>query len=162
MNPFLDEVYAIKYWNKKDKKYQLNIITSYEVYLSKASASGLSDGHEVECYKMKDIETGLYELYATATIYRKDRSRPTKATVKLSEYSTGKNLWLSKPEPMLKKVALSHGYRQAYPEFMKGIPYTHAEMSEVIDRSEESIKLKNQEIERYKHKRQCTIKHMKL
>ena len=145
LNPFLNEIYAVPHFNKKYNTYTVTPVVSYDVYLSRASLSGVLDGHEIEITKAFDDETKRFETYATCTVWRKDRSRPTKATVKLSEYTTNKSLWLTKPETMLKKVAMSHAYRHAFPEFLKGVPYTRDEMTDIetVDISQiESDKVK--------------------
>ena len=50
------------------------------------------------------------------------------ATVYLSEYSTGKNQWLTRPKTMLSKVAEMHALRMAFPEELSKA-YVEEEMS---------------------------------
>ena len=50
-----------------------------------------------------------------AKLYRKDRARASYEEVKLSEYNTGKSLWAAKPSTMIRKVALVHALREAFP-----------------------------------------------
>jgi len=50
-----------------------------------------------------------------AKVYRKDRTRASYEEVKLSEYNTGKSLWAAKPATMIRKVALVHALREAFP-----------------------------------------------
>lgn len=60
------------------------------------------------------------------------------ATVYFDEYSTGKNLWNSKPRTMIAKVAESHALRMACPEELSQV-YTEDEFSKEagdFDRSE--------------------------
>lgn len=54
------------------------------------------------------------------------------ATVYFDEYSTGKNLWNSKPRTMLAKVAESHAMRMACPEELSQT-YTVEEMEKETD-----------------------------
>jgi copper chaperone CopZ len=54
------------------------------------------------------------------------------ATVFFSEYSTGRNLWLSKPKTMIAKVAEMHSLRSAFPEEMAQA-YTEEEMQKEIE-----------------------------
>lgn len=55
------------------------------------------------------------------------------ATVFFDEYTTGKNLWNSKPRTMLAKVCLSHVYRMACPEEMSQV-YTAEEFDKEADK----------------------------
>ena len=50
-----------------------------------------------------------------AKVYRKDRTRASYEEVKLSEYDTGKSLWSGKKATMIRKVALVHALREAFP-----------------------------------------------
>ena len=50
-----------------------------------------------------------------AKVYRKDRTRASYEEVKLSEYDTGKSLWNGKKATMIRKVALVHALREAFP-----------------------------------------------
>lgn len=50
-----------------------------------------------------------------AKVYRKDRTRPSYEEVKLTEYDTGKSLWKGKKATMIRKVALVHALREAFP-----------------------------------------------
>ena len=67
-----------------------------------------------------------------AKVYRKDRSRPNYEEVKLSEYNTGKSLWASKPATMIRKVALVHALREAFPSTY-GLTYDESEISVEVD-----------------------------
>lgn len=53
------------------------------------------------------------------------------ATVYFSEYTTGKNLWLSKPRTMISKVAEMHALRKACPEEL-GQAYVEEEMQPIV------------------------------
>jgi hypothetical protein len=54
------------------------------------------------------------DLVGWCRVYRKDMSRPFEVEVSLSEYSTGKNLWQTKPKTMIVKVAEAHALRRAF------------------------------------------------
>lgn len=69
------------------------------------------------------------------------------ATVFFDEYSTGKNLWASKPRTMIAKVAESHALRMACPEEMAQI-YVEEEMEKEVA----PVELPPVAIEEYKKK----------
>jgi len=58
---------------------------------------------------------------ATASVKRKDTQAPITATVRLSEYNKGMALWKDIPETMIKKVALTHALRLAFPNELGGV-----------------------------------------
>lgn len=122
LNPFKHEIYGIGYNGKDGRSF--NIIVGYEVYLKRAERSGKLDGYEVK------IEGSGDNLKAVCTIFRKDWTRPFVHEVYLSEYSTGKSLWASKPKTMLKKVAMAQGFRLCFPDELGGMPYTSDELGE--------------------------------
>ena len=77
-------------------------------FLAIAHRSGKFDGMESGTRKDGD------DLIGWCRVYRKDMSRPFEVEVSLSEYSTGKNLWQTKPKTMIIKVAESHALRRAF------------------------------------------------
>ena len=121
LNPFKREIYAVKYGDN------FNVIVGYETYLKRAEEFPSYDGYETE------IRGTGKDMSCTCTVYRKDRNHPTRHTVYLSEYSTGKSLWVSKPRMMLEKVALSTALRRAFPLEFGGMPYTSEEMGNLSD-----------------------------
>ena len=52
------------------------------------------------------------------TVHRKDRAITKR--VSLSEYSTGKSLWATKPGTMIEKVAITQAHRDAFPSIFAG------------------------------------------
>lgn len=121
LNPFKREIYAVKYGDN------FNVIVGYETYLKRAEEFPQYDGYETKIFgEGKDMG-------CTCTVYRKDRNHPTTHTVYLSEYSSGKSLWVSKPRMMLEKVALSTALRRAFPLEFGGMPYTSEEMGNLSD-----------------------------
>lgn len=117
LNPFKREIYAIPYADK------FNIIVGYEVYLKRAERSGKLDGWEVST--SGSIADGT--LASTVTIYRKDWRMPFKHSAYLSEFNGKSPLWQKSPTFMLEKVAISQGFRMAFPDELGGIPYTEEE-----------------------------------
>jgi phage recombination protein Bet len=128
LNPFNREIYAVAYGSN------FNIITGYEVYLKRASESGLLDGWDCK------TEGEGKNLKAVCTIYRKDWNRSFVHEVLFSEYNTGKSLWQGKPITMIKKVAIAQAFRLAFPNEVGGLPYT----SDEID-TEYKAELKSEE-----------------
>ena len=126
LNPFKREIYAVKFGSK------CNILVGYEVYLKRAERSGKLDGWQV-------VESGAKDtLKATITIYRKDWSKPFIHEVYFNEYCQQTQIWRQKPKTMLKKVAMSQGFRLAFPEDLGGMPYSEEEMPS-NDKDEGSI-----------------------
>lgn len=121
LNPIKREVYFIKYGNNP-----MMVVTGYEVYLKRAEASGQYDGMELT--SDGNIKDG--SLKACIKVYRKDWTRPLVHEVYYSEYvqnkadGTPNKFWKEKPVTMIKKVAVSQGFRMAFPEQLQGLPYT--------------------------------------
>lgn len=131
LNPFKREIYAVGYGDN------WNIITGFEVYLKRAERTGLLDGWETE--ETGNVNDGT--LKSTITIYRKDRSKPFKHTVRYIEavnYTFDKQtkekrpnqVWEKMPFYMTKKVAMAQGFRLCFPDELAGMPYTADEINE--------------------------------
>ena len=121
LNPFKREIYATTYRNK-DGHTVMSIVTGYEVYLKRAEANPNYNGFETK------FDLVNKEMCCTCKVYRKDRTMPVSSTVWMSEYSTGRNLWVSKPRMMLEKVAIATAFRRAFPCDFGGMPYTNDEL----------------------------------
>lgn len=125
LNPFKREIHISKYGDKA------SIITGYEVYIKRAERTGLLDGWE--CVTTGSVQEG--NLKAVLTIYRKDRSRPFIWEADYNEFvqktSSGNvtQFW-QKASFMIKKVALSQGFRLCFSDELGGMPYTREEMPE--------------------------------
>lgn len=127
LNPFKREIYAIPYGN------DFNIIVGFEVYLKRAERSGKLSGWKVW------TEGEGNNIKAVIEIHRSDFSFPFIHEVYLSEYSTGKALWAKSPKTMIKKVAMSQGFRLCFPDELGGIPYTSEELDDVSQLSSAAI-----------------------
>ena len=123
LNPFKREIYATTYRNK-DGQTVMSIVTGYEVYLKRAEANPNYNGFET------NFQVVNGEMGCTCKVYRKDRTMPVTSTVWMSEYSTGRSLWASKPRMMLEKVAIATAFRRAFPCDFGGMPYTTDELPE--------------------------------
>ncbi len=140
LDPLNQEVYFVPF------RGSVKLITSYLVYIRKAEETGRLNGFRVDLgydEKMGD--------YAEVTIYRKDWEHPfvwrvymeeAKPRFKISEESP----WYRMPYFMLKKVAISQGFRICFPELRK-LPYEEAEVPEIVEKEEKEVKTK--EIEKW-------------
>jgi len=104
LDPFAKQIWAVKYGNNPAA-----IFCGRDGFLAIAHRSGQFDGM---ASGTRYDEEG--ELVGWCKVYRKDMSHPFEVEVSLSEYSTGKNLWQTKPETMIVKVAESHALRRAF------------------------------------------------
>lgn len=139
LNPLAGDCYMVTYDSKDGAKS--SVITSKDYFVRTACKQPDYDGLEAGIVVAnKDGELIYREgsLYGKETerlvggyavVYSKTRSHPSRAVVSLSEYSTGRNLWASKPATMIRKVALVQAIREAYPEQFGGV-YDNAEMPE--------------------------------
>lgn len=126
LNPFTKEAYLIHYDNKNGDTAS-TIVLGKTCYMKMAEAHPQYDGFEAGVivfipevgeiihregsivYKGEELVGGW------AKTYRKDRSRPFYEEVNFSEYDTKKSLWVTKPATMIRKVALFHTLREAFP-----------------------------------------------
>ena len=56
-----------------------------------------------------------------AKVYKKGRDNPSEARVSLSEYTTGRSTWNTKPCTMIRKVAIVQAIREAFPKDFAGM-----------------------------------------
>ena len=103
LDPFARQIWLVKYGDNPAQ-----IFCGRDGYLAIAHRSGQFDGIQ----SGSRVEDG--ELIGWCRVHRKDMKYPFVAEVKLSEYSTGKNLWKDKPETMIQKVAEAHALRRAF------------------------------------------------
>nr|UWF84633.1 MAG: RecT family protein [Bacteriophage sp.] len=126
LNPFTKEAYLIHYDNKNADTAS-TIVLGKNCYLQMAERNPAYDGFEAGVVV---LDTAVGELIhregslvfdgeellgGWAKVYRKDRTRASYEEVKLSEYDTGKSLWNGKKATMIRKVALVHALREAFP-----------------------------------------------
>ena len=100
-------IYAIPF------KESYSLVTSIDWARKIGMRSGVV-GKSAPVYTMEDkkIESCSITIKRKVSDYVGDYT----ATVFFSEYSTGRNLWVSKPRTMLAKVAEMHALRMACPE----------------------------------------------
>lgn len=126
LNPFTKEAYLIHYDNNSEDTPS-TIVLGKNCYMQMAERHPAFDGFEAGIIVF-DKESGVLEkregsivydgeelVGGWAKVYRKDRTRPSYEEVKLTEYDTGKSLWKAKKATMIRKVALVHALREAFP-----------------------------------------------
>lgn len=126
LNPFTREAYLIHYDNKNDDS-PCTIVLGKTCYLKMAENHPQYDGFEAGVIVL-NTEAGelihregsiVYQdetlLGGWAKVYRKDRSRPFYEEVNFEEYNTKKSIWTKSPATMIRKVALTHALREAFP-----------------------------------------------
>jgi len=124
LNPFLREVYLIKYGDKNPA----TMVTGKETFLKRAYRHPQYRGHK----------TGISSdgQVAWAEVYVEGYSVPIRCDVDYKEYVGRKNdgtvnsMWASKPNTMLKKVALVQTLREAFPETFGGM-YSQEEINSI-------------------------------
>lgn len=132
LNPFTKEAYLIHYDNKNGDTAS-TIVLGKTCYMKMAEAHPQYDGFEAGVIVMDKAAGELIHregsiVYQDETLvggwaktYRKDRSRPFYEEVNFSEYDTKKSLWVTKPATMIRKVALVHTLREAFPATFGGL-----------------------------------------
>lgn len=132
LNPFTKEAYLIHYDNKNGDTAS-TIVLGKTCYMKMAEAHPQYDGFEAGVIVMDEAAGELIHregsiVYQGETLvggwaktYRKDRFRPFYEEVNFSEYDTKKSLWVTKPATMIRKVALVHTLREAFPATFGGL-----------------------------------------
>lgn len=126
LNPFTKEAFLIHYDNKNADSSS-TIVLGKTCYLKMAENHPQYDGFEAGVIVWDDVAGELYHregsilyegeklLGGWAKVYRKDRSRPFYEEVNFTEYDTKKSMWQKYPATMIRKVALTHALREAFP-----------------------------------------------
>lgn len=137
LNPFTKEAFLIHYDNKSDET-PATIVLGKSCYMQMAERHPAFDGFEAGVIVLSDggiesregslVYDGEELLGGWARVYRKDRTRPSYEEVKLSEYNTGKSQWGVRPATMIRKVALVHALREAFPSTYGGL-YDESEVA---------------------------------
>jgi len=126
LNPFKREIHVAVFGEGDYRR--LSIITGYEVYLKRAERTGKLDGWKAW------IEGEGTTMKALVEIHRKDWSAPFIHEVYWAEAVQKKkdgsptSFWTKQPRFQLKKVAISQGFRLAFPDELGGMPYDASEL----------------------------------
>lgn len=135
LNPFLKEVYLIKYGNNP-----ATIVTGKDLFMKRANRNPKYAGKKAGII-IQDKESGeLTEREGTfyipenenlvggwAKVYIADHKEPEYASVSFNEYVGRKSdgslnsQWATKPATMIRKVALVQALREAFPEDCEGL-----------------------------------------
>jgi len=132
LDPYRGEVYASVYGSGEYRN--LSIIVNYLVYIKRAELSGRLDGWSV------DIEGAGEDMEAVLTIYRKDWQFPFHHRVYWNEAAQKKRdgsltgFWRKMPRFLLKKVAISQGFRLCFASELGGMAYDPSELPEEMTR----------------------------
>ena len=118
------DVYAIPF----SSGYSL--VTSIDWARKVAAQAGLA-GKDAPIYQLDDKGNTISCSMSVYKIIEGVRC-PFTSLVFFKEYSTGKNLWTSKPMTMIAKVAEMHALRMAFPEVLDKA-YVEEEMTPVRD-----------------------------
>lgn len=141
LNPFTKDAYIVKYGNGP-----ATIMTGKEAFTKRAYRNP----------KFKGMEAGI-TVVAGGAIQRRDGSlllpneelvggwckvyvdgytAPMFDEVSMAEYSTGKSNWARIPATMIRKVAITHALREAFPEDLGGL-YGEEEMGRTIEQGQQ-------------------------
>lgn len=134
LDPWTGDAYLIKYGDKPAQ-----IQTGKEAFTKRAAANPDFEGYECGIV-YADAQGHIARREGSAyypsvgeqlvggwcEVFVKDK-RPFYDEVSLQEYSTGRSLWASKPATMIRKVALVHCLREAFPQDFAGL-YSEEEM----------------------------------
>lgn len=154
LNPFTRDAYIVKYGNQP-----ASVIAGKDAFVKRATRNKKYRGHEAGITvigtdgKMHRREgsmllTGEVLVGGWAKVHLDGYECPIFEEVALSEYAApdkyGKNGWSKMPATMIRKVALCHALREAFPEDLGGL-YGAEEMDQA--RSEEPQPSRQQEAE---------------
>lgn len=146
LNPFMREAYLIKY----SEKSPAAIVVGKDVFLKRAKRNADYLGKQAGIIVV-DKDSGVIteregEFYLPteeiiggwAKVYIRGYEQPEYSAVSFNEYAGRKAdgslnaQWSGKPATMIRKVALVHALREAFPEDYQGL-YDQAEIREVSD-----------------------------
>ena len=134
LNPWVGEAYLVKYG---DNPAQMQV--GKEAFTKRAAANPDFEGYEAGV-TYSDASGHIRQREGSA-VYPSvgerlvggwcrvfvNGKKPFFDEVALQEYNTGKSLWKSKPATMIRKVALVHCLREAFPDDFAGL-YSEEEM----------------------------------
>ncbi len=148
LNPFLNEAYLVKFQNNRGGDDNASIIVSKEAFMKRAEGCAeyrgfragliLKRGAEVVYEEGEFMRDGDVLLGGWAEVYRKDRDYPVKAFCNLRDYDKGRSTWNAIKCTMIRKVALVHALREAFPTQL-GAMYTSDEQRQVVDTPYEEV-----------------------
>ncbi|MCL2548700.1 MAG: phage recombination protein Bet [Symbiobacteriaceae bacterium] len=127
LNPFLREAYLVKFTGSP-AQYIVGKEALTKRAASQPSFRGYSAGvvvklenGNIERREGSLVAPGETLLGGWCDTRKEGWDVPIRAEVSLAEYSTGKSMWLRMPATMIRKVALNHSLREAYPDSCAGL-----------------------------------------
>ena len=126
LNPFKREIHVAVYGEGEYRR--MSIVVGYQTYLDRAERTGQLDGWRAW------VEGQGEDMKALVEIHRKDWHSPFvhevfwKEAVQRKRDGTPTSFWTKMPRFQLKKVAISQGFRLAFPSELGGMPYDPAEL----------------------------------
>lgn len=160
LNPFLKEAYLIKFGNTDPA----TIVTGKDVFTKRADAHPNYAGKQAGV-TVVDKNGNIIEREGTivlpdetlvggwAKVFIKGHDTPEYSSVNLEEYIGRKkngevnSNWQKRPATMIRKVAVVHALREAFPDKFQGL-YVQEEMHEVSDVQLNTEKIIEAEIEK--------------
>lgn len=128
LNPFLNEVYLIKFNGKPAQ-----MVVSKEAFMKRAEKNPHFRGLKAGILVARDDEIKQLEgavklpkdtlIGGWAEVYRDDRAIPTHIEISFSEFSKGQATWNQMPNNMIRKTAIVNALREAFPNSL-GAMYT--------------------------------------
>jgi phage recombination protein Bet len=153
LNPFLREIYIIKY----DEKGPASYVVGKDTFTQRAEANpdftGYRAGVIVQRQNQVVMEDGSFLLPGDVLLggwfegRRKRQDIPFLHKVAMQEYSTGQSSWRKMPATMIRKVAIVQGLREMFPTMFGGL-YDSAELNveSVINETEPTVPLTEQQL----------------
>ncbi len=130
LNPFTREAYLVVYKTRSGES-KTNMIVSKDVFLKRANEQKSYKGFKAGVILSRDNEIHYQEgsfklksdvlLGGWAEVYKEGYSTPIRQEVSMEEYSSGQSTWSKMPLTMIRKVALVHALREAFPEAFQGM-----------------------------------------
>lgn len=161
LNPFTRDAYIVKYGNSP-----ASVIAGKDAFVKRATRNPRYQGHEAGITVVQTIQgqgnklvrregsmllPGEQIIGGWAKVYLTGYACPIYDEVSYSEYAApdqyGKNGWSRMPATMIRKVALCHALREAFPEDLGGL-YSAEEM-EQAQREEAPRQEAPREVEAY-------------
>ena len=145
LNPFTGDVYLTSY-RTRDGQVKTSVVTGKETFTKRAQRNprfkgmqaGITvlsaDGKHLQRREGSMVIPGEMLIGGWAKVFVDGWSQPSYEEVSYHEYDTGKSMWAAKPATMIRKVAMVHALREAFPDEFQGL-YDGSELGDVEDES---------------------------
>lgn len=147
LNPFLREAYLVKYGNTQPATMVVGKDVHFKRAMRNPNFDGLQAGVIVQNVQTGEIinREGTFYIKSEerlvggwAKVFLKNYREPFYESVSIDEYMGRKkdgeinSMWSGKPATMIRKVAIAHALREAFPDEMSGM-YVQEEITEISD-----------------------------